>query len=373
KRTLSMQHQMWIFLVGMSWTSYILPTMSDISKCKHEQSTLNCSGVGINTIPNEADFPPGLKILDLSYNNITAVPFLNFSENVSSSLTQLLLNHNRINTIQNLSFSKLGSLQTLDLSFNSLSGSDMNQNTFANMSALKELILDHNPLQIIQRIGFSDFKLPSLRNLSLSHCEVIQLENSVIGFKTLNTLNLSWNHLNSTSIMDLPIIIIGDFNTLDLSHNEITKLDENNFPAVYGLKNLILDHNSITHLNLFYVTMYQIQTISFRYNDIRTLENTSLHWDLTTLQTIDFTGNPIVCDCNISWLLVEPRVRSKTVIIVCDSPYVLRGRDLFNLTLRDINCTDHHDNHTNHHDGNQNILPVVIGVLLAGGALRWWQ
>ncbi|KAK3596207.1 hypothetical protein CHS0354_016150 [Potamilus streckersoni] len=347
--------------------------MSDISKCKYEQSTFNCSGVGLQNIPDEKVLPPGLRILDLSYNNIAAVPFLNFAENVSSSLTQLLLSHNQINIIQNFSFSKLHSLETLDLSFNSLSEMDIDRNTFANISALQELVLDHNPLRIIRRIAFTDFKLPSLRNLSLSHCELIKLENAVIGFKTLNVLNLSWNHLNSTSIQDLPIIVTADFNTLDLSHNEITELDIFNFPSVYGLKNLILDHNPVTRLNLIYVTMYQIQTLSFRDNNIQTLDNTSLNWDLNTLGAIDFKGNPIVCDCKLSWLLMDTKLKSKTVIIVCDTPHVLRGRNLFDLTLMDINCTDHHNHYTNHHDYDQNIFPILIGVVLAGGVLRWWQ
>ncbi|KAL3886922.1 hypothetical protein ACJMK2_026879 [Sinanodonta woodiana] len=356
-----MQHQTWLFLCICFF--HILPTMSDISKCQHQQSTFNCSGVGLQNIPDGKDLPPDLKILDLSNNNITRVPLLNFSESVSSSLIQIFLNHNQINSIQNFSFIKLTSLETLDLSYNFLSGYDLDDNIFTNMSSLQELILDQNPLHIIRRLTFTMLEIPALRRLSLAHCDLIDLENSAIGFNTLNVLNLSGNRLNSASLKNLPILIMMDFNTLDLSHNEITLLDNFNFPSVNGLMNLILDHNHITSLRLMYVSLYQIQTISLRYNNLRTLDNNSLHWDLTTLRYIDFRDNPIVCDCNISWLLLDPKQKTKTVRIICNSPPALKGRNLFDLKVSDLNCTDPHDNHN--HPDNQNLIPIVIGVVLA--------
>ncbi|KAK3590622.1 hypothetical protein CHS0354_013886 [Potamilus streckersoni] len=360
-----MLHQMWLYFLTCSF--HILPTVSDISKCKYQRSTYNCSGVGLQSIPDGRYLPPGLKILDLSNNNITRIPFLNFSESVSSSLIQMFLNHNQINSIQNFSFSKLTNLETLDMSFNSLSGLDVNYAIFANMSSLQNLFLDQNPLRIVRRLTFTELEIPVLRFLSLAHCELIDLENSAIGFNTLNALHLSGNRLNSISIKDLPIIVLEDFNTLDLSYNEIEELNNFNFPSVIGLRNLILDHNRITRLSLINVSFYQIQSISLRYNNVRTLDNTSLPWYLTTLRYIDFRENPIVCDCNMSWMLEDPKLKTKTVRIMCESPPVLNGRNLLDLKLSDLNCTDPRGYH-NHHD-DLNIVPIVIGIVLASGVL----
>ena len=306
-----------------------------------------------------------LNILDLSHNQLTDIPAFSFMN--LRSLTHLHLDFNSIGNLDGHSFSGLPLLKYLSLSHNNLRSLPMSifndltslrhvtlsYNKLASVEAnfwprLRTLSLNNNMISRVSTIDFSQMEILNLSNNKLSEF-VGSDENTFINFQKMISLDLSFNNISDIS----PRLFESSKNlqSLNLEHNQLSfnisleflsnvkhltdlNLASNNFEEVGELfSNETL--KNITHLNLSHnklrrvyslakgATSSNLKTLDLSYCDITYLEQ-DVFYGLPELEFVnlagnaittfpafvanentifDFTYNPIICSCNMSWLL----------------------------------------------------------------------
>lgn len=178
----------------------------------------------------------GLKILNVSHNNITIVPKNTFPK--LYELHTIDISHNNISTIFNGVFQSLFSLRSVNLSYNSLT--EIKSSMFGTLPTLLELDLSHNLLVNIVRGAL--VKLASLRTLNLSHNRLEKLFQISI---SLNELRISDNRITSIPPNTWPVM--NSLLYLDMSRNLLgDSLEEHSFKGLLVLQRLLLIENGIT-------------------------------------------------------------------------------------------------------------------------------
>ena len=163
---------------------------------------------GLNSIPKELQFVPGLISLDLSKNSIRAVTYLGLK--FPSGLKELSFNENEIGEIHTYALHKLSGLEVLSLSRNKISSwpedtfkvlknlkqidlsynniRDVPSDSFQGLDNLQEVRLDHNDIFSIRDGTFSN--LPSMRALTLDSNKIWTV-NEIVS-NELRTLSMLW-------------------------------------------------------------------------------------------------------------------------------------------------------------------------------------
>ena len=153
-----------------------------------------------------------------------------------------------------------------------------NGSLFRGMHKLLVLRLGSNDLSvaIIPRL-FED--ATKMTDLFLDDCRIPDLsEDFFTGLESLHTLDLSRNHLHSIT----PHVFrsVTQVSKLDLSSNSLVSIAETAFSNLSVLAGLILRENKL---------------VFFNRSTFRSIES--------TLMSIDLSGNPIHCNCEITWLV----------------------------------------------------------------------
>ncbi|KAJ8950482.1 hypothetical protein NQ314_007869 [Rhamnusium bicolor] len=270
---------------------------------------LYCAGLG--------RIHSNIKILDLSYNNISSIS-KQFFRPVELSIIHLYLAHNGILNATRDVFGSLRHLQWLDISHNGMY--EMDFDMFRNTKKLQVLQASHNRiadvpndlfrfLNDLRMVDFSHnrlrflpdnlFREEGLERLDISHNLLSKLplsSMSVAAAITLCELDLSWNSISSLSHGGL-LSRFKNLIYLDLSYNRLAQIDGGTFKGLPRLSRLDLSHNSqlalepnglsfqgleysLLHLNLDNVSltmagvfckMYSLRTLKINY--YRNLKN----------------------------------------------------------------------------------------------------
>lgn len=152
----------------------------------------------------------GLKVLNVSYNEITVIPRNTFPK--LYELHTIDLSHNKLSNIAIAVFQVLFSLRNLLFSHNSLE--DIKSGTFGTLPTLLYIDLSYNKLSTISKQAFS--RLPSVQSMTVRGNQL-------------------------TSLFEIP----QSLSHLDASHNLITFETPNKWPSMNALLSLDLSHNRI--------------------------------------------------------------------------------------------------------------------------------
>ncbi|KAK3549547.1 hypothetical protein QTP86_003954 [Hemibagrus guttatus] len=258
---------------------------------------------------------PSLLYLDLSYNQLKAVPPDFFSSLVA--LDTLNISNNCLENFVVDVDSPLNALKTLDLSFNNLQNLTFMENT---LWALQTLYLQGN---ILSMLDSRIFHLPSITNLhfqfnELNICGPQQNQSSgcvsLFSIPTLRYLYLSENKLTSLpahAFLGSPLLI------LDLSLNPNMKISEQAFSGLErSLTHLYLRGNQLENLNislsllrslkvldltnnlldgLFLGRDSTIESLNLQNNKVKILDSSTLLALEKTLRTLYLASNPLIC------------------------------------------------------------------------------
>jgi Leucine-rich repeat (LRR) protein len=170
---------------------------------------------GLTTIPEEIKYFTNLEYLDLSNNQITAIP-----EHIFDSLINLRwlhLYHNKITTIPGHVFDSLINLRELYLFENQITA--VPENIFDNMTNLIRLSIHDNQITAIPEHLFDSLT------------------------------NLKYLYLNKNNITAIPEHIFDNLTNLyelDLSKNKITEIPDHIFDSLINLHRLYLYNSLVT-------------------------------------------------------------------------------------------------------------------------------
>ncbi|CAG9815828.1 unnamed protein product [Phaedon cochleariae] len=151
-------------------------------------------------------------------------------------------------------------------------------------------------------------------------------------------LNLSNNTLKSFS----PKVELIVLQKLDLSNNQLTELQAQQFAEVPKLRRLDLSANSIRYIDLLaFDKLRHLERLKLNQNQISAIVLGTFD-PLESIKQLDISNNPLVCDCSLLWLH-DWSERTKNVKLMsnpkCASPSTFKGRSLRKLRIGDdIHC-----------------------------------
>uniref|UniRef100_A0A8D1WFW8 G-protein coupled receptors family 1 profile domain-containing protein n=1 Tax=Sus scrofa TaxID=9823 RepID=A0A8D1WFW8_PIG len=189
--------------------------------------------------------------LDCINAGLTSVP------TVSSNVTLLFLQHNRIRHISRKAFFGLHNLQILYLNHNCIT--TLSPGVFRDLHRLTWLILDDNPITRISQRLFAGLNSlfflhrPTVLTLPMSCRFLPRNQIDIVPEKTFSSLkNLGELDLSSNLIMELPPHIFKDLKLLqklNLSSNPLLYLHKNQFESLKQLQSLDLERIEIASIS----------------------------------------------------------------------------------------------------------------------------
>ncbi|GFT16556.1 protein toll [Trichonephila clavipes] len=322
---------------------------------------------------------PNLKAIDLSLNRFMEP----LSENLFFGLTQLenvsITNCNLTEIFENF-FSYCPNLIHLHLERNSLTS--LPKNIFRNNSLLKDIHLNFNRLNDLHPDllpnqthleKFSAFKnnlsvIPDglfqsarkIKSLVLGGNQIQNAGESIFRYlPELETLDL---HDNNISYFKLDYN--GFIKSIDLSHNNLSKMPVIEWTRHLRLELVNLENNKITYLQIpvLFATNAREPYLKFGNNSIKTVnaENVSLNdylindnlsgKDLSNyVETrIDLSSNPFLCDCQIfkfyKYIKQSEKLPKKSIRLdvpydlTCKEPQNLEGKRMMLLSPNQFTC-----------------------------------
>lgn len=300
-----------------------------------------------------------------------------------ANLTRLLLNNNKINTLDagifdslhkletlqlrgnglshlpSLLFHRLHKLQELDLSFNHISS--VSADVFQNNLLLRALSLQANtiselPEEIFTRLdhleelnlrsnlisNLSAETFPSgLRKLILKKNALVQLPHTIFHkLHHVTYLDLSQNQLSGVPT-DLFQNLIS-LKKLDLSENRITALPGSVFNGLFSIKAIYLQKNKLSSLEVNLLKdQHDIEQLYLSMNSLQSIPQ-GFFDDLDFQCVVQLHGNPWRCDCGLQyffdWLRYNNRNVEDPTRVYCEAPEGIRGHRLVSVNKEQLVC-----------------------------------
>ncbi|XP_056115768.1 uncharacterized protein LOC130091741 [Rhinichthys klamathensis goyatoka] len=231
------------------------------------------------------------------------------------------------------------------------------------------LNLSNNALRSLAPLSFGQVKLMGLLHLwvgsnALESLSLI-LKKDWSGTRTLSSgeqectswasdlqlLSAERNHLKH---LPKGLGCMKSLQILQLSYNQISKIGLTDLDNCSYLKELHLQHNSITsiHPNAF-IDLKQLQVLDLSYNLLVTIPVPAYQslWYLNAL--VDVSFNRWKCDCNLQtlkrWLSFDHEMGNVSWQVVCASPPHHSGKDLLHLKDSELTCPTHEYSTSGHH------------------------
>ncbi|XP_060524514.1 chondroadherin-like [Cylas formicarius] len=344
-----------------------------------------CSGLNLIQFPDITKFTEDVNVLDLNLNNIEILDTPISSE----SVTRIILSHNRINFVDVNFFKSLPELRLLDLSYNnitSLEGGDI----FSTLTNLYYLNLAYNNLKVLPDGIFEP--LHALTHLDLSNNPLgpfLMNSKDVLAETLAINSNITHLALNNVEVSDLHPDYFSIFirlEYLDMADNEF-----NLIPLVpYSVEHLDLSGNNLTFLSAKYLNYHSLKYLKlsrmpsltnvhhYAFYNLQSLEsliitdctnlknftelafgipsktlsafpkylslarngltsiNESYKYLFRKMDHIDLRYNPWKCNCDLLWLQEFDGELLQSSEIRCSSPKVLRHRSVMDLNQLDL-------------------------------------
>ncbi|CAL2049394.1 unnamed protein product [Caenorhabditis brenneri] len=184
--------------------------------------------------------------------------------------------------------------------------------------AATNLYFSNNFLTSLSKADFHS--LPNIQYLDLSNNSIRHIEETLIdSFPGLKYLDLSWNKIKYVpKLSTAPNALV----SLNLIHNEISKLDDD------------LISNS-PYLQTFLLQRNRVQSLPHDFFNVRMVP---------TLKTVKMSGNPWSCDCRLTYMkqfanaLFAHFNQNTFVVGKCFFPKELRNSVFRNLSLEELKC-----------------------------------
>lgn len=265
-----------------------------------------------------------LEFINLSNNQLKTIEELDFAR--LPRLRSLVLTHNQLESISDMAFHNSTQLQVIDISYNKLDR--LGERTFEGLVRLELLNLEGNLLSDLPETIFERVRLQMLENINLAKnlFEIAPLKSLQRQYFFVNSVDLSHNKLREIPADDS---IMVNIKKLDLSFNPLSGNAISNIlsepktvreinlagtgittvPRLETpfLKHLNLSQNNISILNVDnFERVTLLEELDLSNNNIQDMTNFSQIWRLLhNLQTLNISDNPIGSISNSDFLGLE--------------------------------------------------------------------
>ncbi|KAH3792755.1 insulin-like growth factor-binding protein complex acid labile subunit isoform X2 [Dreissena polymorpha] len=317
-------------------------------------------------ITNEASFNglDSLNLLNLEKNKLTDIP-----RNLPSRLTKLYMDDNQITAIPDSIFGNLEYLQELYIRYNSIQ--TLTQGSFMGLLKLERLNLYHNVIATIPGKTFDP--LTSLKGLDMAKNNLANIQQSVGRFSSqgsLQYINLADN--NCVYLQPDFFKFMTSLTEVHLERNNLGGLIAENyggsfFASLTSLNQLYLMENSITHIpgptfqsleslqvlnvsrnklrdwdSTLFRTTPKLRIFDVSYNLVANLQDENLRELSASLRSMNLTGNPFMCDCDLRWFrdwIDHTSVQlTNNLTYTCNGPAAWKNQPLMSFSRQKINC-----------------------------------
>jgi len=248
-----------------------------------------------------------LRVLYLDDNDIQSIPSPALKP--LPHLAELNLALNNIKNLPDSSFSSIINLYTLDL--HGCSIANISMKAFQGLETLRVLKLSANTLDKVPTLQLQNLERLEELSLGKNYIETIP-DRAFQGLRKLRVLDLSESY-NLAVVSSLAFQDNSNIGVLSLSGCRKVKIE----------KGSLLSLNELTTLHL--------SDLGWTY-----IDRELVHWQ--TINLLDLSYNPLVCDCQTGWLREVLARISNTSRAVCDKPEHLAGRDVRNIPPSELRC-----------------------------------
>ncbi|OTF75314.1 leucine-rich repeat and immunoglobulin-like domain containing protein [Euroglyphus maynei] len=289
---------------------------------------------------------PNLKVLKISKNNIQIISKSWLGKLIH--LRELDLNYNQINKIDILAFEALESLISLKMRRNKLNNLD--DGSFWGLSNLQKLNLDHNNISEINE-GWI-YGLESLKELNIKHNSIVKIGDNVWkSLRSLIEINLSFNRLQHIRLKTFDKL--NSLQILKLSNNNISYVDENSFRSLKSLQILDISYNQLSWTlegsNGFFNGLGHLKELRLDNNQIRLIYKHTFS-GLPNLSMLNLTANPLssIQKDSFQWSNNLNRIHLEQIDLLCDCTMKwlhgwLQANHIRRENARKIRCKHPHD------------------------------
>ncbi|XP_019632763.1 PREDICTED: toll-like receptor 13 isoform X1 [Branchiostoma belcheri] len=258
-----------------------------------------------------------LSRLNLGFNRLTHVP----TEGLPESLDALNVQHNNIGSYIYNSVLFIPHVNYLDVSHNNIQ--TLIVASPAKTSSLETLKLDHNAIKAIE--GRFMEGLVKLTTLSLSYNQLQVIEKGTFQWMSkLTHLDLSNNKI--TTIALSAFHWLSNLKHLDLSHNSIQQITALTFESLGNLTELNLAANEIVDFANAFDELHALRIVSLSSNALAVLDQPTVSPVLKQVESIDLSGNPFLCDCDLLWFVQwAMEIRVYDIVLNWYNPYPLQS------------------------------------------------
>ncbi|XP_075532845.1 toll-like receptor 2 type-2 isoform X1 [Dermacentor variabilis] len=304
----------------ISWLSKFGPRNIAIEKL--ELRNCNISALRTDTFSQLSE----LKILDLSYNAIEYIPGSYFHK--ESKLKYFNIAANKLRSI-NSTFKATRRMEKLNLSMNYIE--DIGE-AFVSMPALKILTLRNNRIQFIQD---DTFKF----NSNIEHLDLSGNKLDWVGkdcFLRLFRLRVLLVTGTSLALLNGSLHGLPYLKYLFIHDNRLQRLTAADFEGSRQLSFIYASRNNITSVRGAFRGLHDLQTLRLDGNRLRSVHRASFPDKLDKLKRLELGGNPLLCDCQLTWLVKSAASLAAKGVPVCQGPHWNRGEQLFNLSVENL-------------------------------------
>ncbi|KRY22588.1 Reticulon-4 receptor [Trichinella patagoniensis] len=273
--------------------------------------TTDCSNAGFVQVPTNV--PASSMILLLDGNDFSRLNRLNFFANGqnTSNLRELVVRNCRVTEFMAEDLWPFASLHRLSLANNIIKRlpfalrNHARCGPFHTMAELKECKFHQQTLQW-KIVMTSLLQMNKQRNVAKKH--------------------------NSDALMSVFVL------TLDLSGNELDKLEANQFEGAVRLSELILSKNKIAHIDKdAFQGLPALRRIMLDRNALSTIYEESFR-RLVNLHVLNLMQNPWHCNCMLRLFIAWQRNKYLTEPPLCYTPSAVKGKRWDQLTLNEFAC-----------------------------------
>ena len=301
----------------------------------------NCSLSSISPFAFASNLVYKMYFIDLTKNLLNQEVFESFG--TLRSLSILSMPGNKISNVDKAFQSCCQHIQTLDLSDNLVGR--LSAASFSPLMELRTLKLDRNNISVIDVRAFEG--LSSLSTLTLTgNVRLGEAINAIpaisqllspIGqsLTVLDFSNIGFREEHHTLFKPLKRL-----ERLILAKNPIRSVPQFLFQSLASLQVLNLQSTQLSDFNArSLVGPQQLTTLDLSNNNISTLD-VCLRWQLQNASALVFTNNPLLCDCNLSWLREWHKASSQASdpLTFCMAPSSLVGQNFYAVAASSFVC-----------------------------------